>query len=241
MIDDFLASLVRETDVTLRSPVDTGELAQFETDQGVALPATHRQLLLRTNGLEVYQGHMRIYGLGANAAIDMRTWNDQETWKFAWPPELLRDYLFVAENAWGHQCAYRATELRQGGDPPLHMVLQISNLQKVFTFPSFQAFLENPIFRGVVLQDSLNRALHARFGSIASNRHLRHKAFGLSGSSENASQIIETDSVESMIFWGDMTKALDGQPPLRRTKQLEYFPDERGRRRVRVVWQDETP
>ena len=92
-----------------------------------------------------------------------------------------------------------------------------------------------------MLKDSLNREVHARLGSIAPDRHLRHETFHLWGGHDDPARIIEADSVESMILWGDMTRALEGQPPLRQTERLEYTHDEHGRLRVKIVWQDGKP
>lgn len=63
-----------------------GAIERLEARYGIRLPTVHRELLLRSNGIEAAGGYLRLYGVGPEATIDMDAWNEPDVWKFAWHP-----------------------------------------------------------------------------------------------------------------------------------------------------------
>ena len=48
------------------------------------LPADHVRVLARSNGIEGYAGYLRLFAVGGDAAIELRSWNTWGLWKAAW-------------------------------------------------------------------------------------------------------------------------------------------------------------
>jgi hypothetical protein len=105
-IVESLADLASQGSVSLHEPADLFSEAMLE----VVLPADHVRVLARSNGVEAYGGYFRLFGLGGEAAIELRRWNEPGLWRHAWHGAA-DGYLFFGETAWGDQYAYA------GGDP----------------------------------------------------------------------------------------------------------------------------
>ena len=110
--DGFLRSIRGLAGVTVEPPAAEAEVERVEAFAGVRLPALHRNLLLRANGIRAAWGYRRLYGVG-DEPEQIGPWNTPEMWKFAWP-DALDDYLMIAGSGWGDQYAYRISELRRG-------------------------------------------------------------------------------------------------------------------------------
>ena len=80
----MLDELAAKGEVQTHPPADPDEIDAFEREAGVRLPDAHRRLLLLTNGFEAFRGYFRMFGIGPDATIDMRTWNAPDLWKFAY-------------------------------------------------------------------------------------------------------------------------------------------------------------
>jgi hypothetical protein len=77
---------------------------------GITLPIDHQSALQESNGVEVYGGYARLFGLSSESNIDTIKWNEFDFWKFAWGNRC-QDYLCFAETAWGDQYAYHIGRL----------------------------------------------------------------------------------------------------------------------------------
>lgn len=103
--------------VTVQDPAAESEIERVEEYAGVRLPAAHRALLLKANGVMACWGYRRLYGVG-DEPEHIGPWNLPDMWKFAWP-QPLDDYLAIAGSGWGDQYAYRISDLRRGV-PAIH-------------------------------------------------------------------------------------------------------------------------
>ena len=69
-------------------------------------PVEHAEVLAAANGLTVYHGGFRLFGVRDEPYLDLATWNESETWRFAWG-DRITPFVFFGETAWGDQYAYR--------------------------------------------------------------------------------------------------------------------------------------
>jgi hypothetical protein len=233
--DDLVAELEQAQHATLHPPVDVGVLEDFEREQNARLPAAHRQLLLRTNGLEAFGGTIRVFGIGLGAGIDIREWNAWPTWRFAWEGRV-DSYLCIAESGWGGQYAYRRDELSHQSDPRVYSLLQV-DCSVVYEFRDFESFLDSGGFHGAFLVDGDTRRARERLGDLRPDEHYVQLEFFEPLDPE---RVVKANSAETMILYGDMERETSGQPPTREYDSLEFFQDDEGRTRVRVTWKDGT-
>jgi hypothetical protein len=233
--DDLLAWLEQARQVTLHPPVDAAVLEAFEREQSARLPAVHRRLLLRTNGFEAFGGTVRVFGIGNGAGIDIRVWNAWSTWRFAWAGKA-DPYLCIGESAWGGQYAYRRDELQPRSDPRVYSLLQV-DCSVVYEFRDFESYLDSGGFHGAFLVDGDTRRARERLGDLRPDEHYVQVEFFEPLDPE---RVVKANAVETMILYGDMERETSGQPPGREYERLEYFQDDQGRTRVRVIWKDAT-
>jgi len=166
VIESVVAVLNETTSTTLHPPVDAGRLSALRDKHGVYLPQLHADLLLRSNGIEVYGGYYRLFGVGCTESIDMVKWNDPATWKFVWE-ERLRDYWCFAESAWGDQYAYRLDELGPGQEPSVYLLEGIT-MNAELVSRGLERFLMDEFLRcATEPYDDMVRAVRAALGDLA--------------------------------------------------------------------------
>ena len=67
--DQTWAAVMAHPDTELGPPASAGTVAAFESSHDVALPASHREFLMRGNGGVV--GYVRLFGVGRPDALDL--------------------------------------------------------------------------------------------------------------------------------------------------------------------------
>jgi hypothetical protein len=67
--DDTWSAVTAHCDTKLDAPASAEAVVEFEGRHGVALPATHREFLMRGNGGVV--GYVRLFGVGRPDALDL--------------------------------------------------------------------------------------------------------------------------------------------------------------------------
>ena len=119
MIDGALSALARGGLVEQRPPADMLSPASLLSERGAVLPLDHARLLSLTNGLTVYGGYFRLFGIGPGATRDMRRWNAWTCWRHAWSEDGRADgWWFFGETAWGDQYAYATSDDPLAADRP---------------------------------------------------------------------------------------------------------------------------
>lgn len=225
-----MAELQAAGEVRIHGPAEPDEVLAFEQAVGAALPEAHRRLLALTDGLEAFQGYLRLFGVGRGAAIDMRAWNAAETWKFAYRGEA-DPYLCFGELGSGHQFAYRIDELG-AADPPAYNLL-VNDMSVVFRYDDFSAFLDAPFLHGALHRDADFANWVGRLGELGPGEHVAHRSFGVLDD-ERGEFYEKMDAVEAMVCYGDAWAS--AHPGDAVADDLEFFTDEAGRRRLRIVW-----
>lgn len=114
-------------------------------DYGIALPGDHLSVLQGSNGIEVYSGYVRLFGIYSQQSVDAITWNQPEYWKFAWG-DRCSGYWSFAETAWGDQYAYSLRSLADADTAEVYFLDALSMTAQVIA-PSFKDFLENEFLR----------------------------------------------------------------------------------------------
>ncbi|MGH9223840.1 MAG: SMI1/KNR4 family protein [Acidimicrobiales bacterium] len=232
--EPFLAALEVVGDLTSHVGASPSEVEAFERDLGARLPATHRRLLMLSNGLEAYDGYIRLFGVGPGATIDMRAWNDPELWKFAYRGRA-DSYLCIGEDGQGHQYAYRLEELSaSNGSPPVYCLL-VNDMSIVVVYTSFDDFLDAGTFHGMLRVDGDFVNWRDRLGPLNPREHVVHRSFYIFDE-VNRDLYERMDAAQAMIFLGDAWEtgqAREGVPD-----RLEFYKDSKGRDRLRVAWRD---
>lgn len=225
-----LDELVANGEVQTHPPANPDDIEAFEREADVRLPDAHRRLLLLSNGFEAFRGYFRVFGVGPEAAIDIRTWNAPEVWKFAYQGAA-DNYLCFAELGSGHQFAYRLDECRDPVIPAYNLL--VNDMSEVIRYPDFEAFLASPILHGALYNDGDFLDWILRLDDLAPHEHVAHRSFGVLD--EERGEFYEKgDAVESMIAYGDawFSEQPEGSDP----DSLEFYDDDAGRRRLRIIW-----
>jgi hypothetical protein len=225
-----LDELAAKGEVQTHPPADPDEIDAFEREAGVRLPAAHRRLLLLTNGFEAFHGYFRMFGVGPDATIDMRTWNAPDVWKFAYQGAA-DPYLCFAELGSGHQFAYRFDECRDPVVPAYNLLA--NDMSEVIRYPDFETFLASPILHGSLYHDGDFLDWIHRLEDLAPHEHVAHRSYGVLDESRGE-HFEKVGAVEAMIYYGDAW--CSEQPDRSEPESLEFYTDEAGRRRLRIVW-----
>jgi hypothetical protein len=228
----LIDQLVAAGDARTHPPADEAAVRKFEESFGFRLPEAHRRMLSQTNGFEAFRGYFRLFGVGRGAAIEMESWNAAQLWKFAYRGAADR-HLCFAELGSGHQFGYRLDEASDAGTSVDHLL--VNNMRAVFRYPRFEAFLDTPFLHGVLYRDGDFVEWMRRLGELAPDEHVAHRSFGVLD--ESRRELFEKmGAVDSMVFYGDAW--FEHQPDGAAAERLEFYVDDVGRRRLRVVWEE---
>jgi len=221
-------------DVTVRAGATAQDFAQLQRF-GITLPKSHIDLLARTNGMEVFGGYYRLFGVGETDGIDMVGWNDPKTWKFAWPLHVSQYWCF-AEFAWGDQYAYRIEDLKRGVD---HVYwLDALQMKPGKPMGNFEAFSERVLVRCASRAiDPFDDLVRRRIGTIAPKEHLAHVPSLMLGADEDPDRVQKLPARVAMVANGDIHAAVVNAPPGSTASAVEpYQDDEHGLTRFHVKW-----
>lgn len=215
---------------TVSCQPDIRELPLMETSP---LPAEHRAFLEQANGVSALHGYYRLFGLGCSGCTDLSSWNDRETWKFAWPPHVA-DFLAFGETAWGDQFAYSIAGLGAGDSTVF--LLDSFEMQPEPIAAGFDEFMANEFVRCASSPyDSMTRAALARIGPLKWDEHVTYVPSLLLGGTEDAEHIRKVPARASMIINGDIATQC-AEAPDRSPASVETYEDARRRTRLRIHW-----
>lgn len=237
MISEKFQDLVGKDGVVLRAGLDDATLAALEEISGIPLPDDHREFLRFTNGAEGYGGHIRMFGFGPDAAIDMISWNSPGHWKFAWDGRADGFFCF-GETAWGDQYAYNIEELKAGNASVY--LLDALYMQSEKIGPDFEDYFTY----GFMLccdepYDGMTIAARNAIGDLTPGEHIIYNPSLLIGGSEDVANIKKMPARTAMIVEGDLAIGIDALPSEDIDFRLDVYEDEEERLRLKIVPVDE--
>lgn len=193
----------------------------------------HREFLERLNGCTFHHGSVRIFGSRSEPFLDLATWNEVATWKFAWPESSdPTEYFVFGESAWGDQYAYRA-------DPSSSediFILESSYLTPVHIASSFAEFLEQELLRVATkpYEPLTDEALRAR-GPIDASHHWAFAPAIALGGARKIANVVELPAVTAMIAGGDILRQFEEVKEGMSVVGVEPWTDEQNRARVKLI------
>jgi hypothetical protein len=201
----------------------------------MGLPSAHSSFLRLVNGLTVYHGAFRLFGVNrAERTLDLATWNNQETWKFAWD-DRVDPYLLFGETAWGDQYAYKKT-LTGGLEQEVYF-LEATMLRPQPLATSFEEFITNEFLRNAQKPyDDLIIEAVRRYGPISRDEHWAYTPSIALGGVESIDNIMEIPAITAMIFAGDIASALRASQPGTAPTQVTPWTDDQRRSRLKVMF-----
>jgi hypothetical protein len=223
-------------DSWLHPGADAAAFTKLESDLGIVLPSEHQAVLQQSNGIEVYAGYIRLFGVGATEGIDAVIWNQPEWWKFAWDDKC-SGYWCFAETAFGDQYAYALDSLRAGAGNKVYFLDALSMTPEIVA-SSFDEFLAKEFVRlAKDPYDAMIKQARQKRGPIAARSHLVYVPSILLGGTEDIDCAQEMDSRSAMICNGDIATQLDAAPSGKAVKGVETYEDALSRMRIRLVWE----
>ena len=245
-LDEFLAELRVLPDVVLHEGASNDALDKLEQRYGIRLPAIHRELLSRTNGIEAAGGYVRLFGIGPGAGVDMEAWNEPDLWKFSWQRFVTELFCFGC-NCWGYQFAYRVDDLSSDvPDAPMHMLADIDRRIR----PSDQTF-EEYLYKGFLgnarqQRSEFGRRVRKKVGDLAPDELLTLAPHPIIGGPERVGNVMRMPAATVMVITGDTqsewlrAKKEGGTGDTEVTGVVPYV-DEKGRARIRLTSRPRVP
>jgi SMI1 / KNR4 family (SUKH-1) len=206
------------------------------TSHNLVLPDDYRAALKQSNGLEVYGGYLRLFGLQTTQTIDAIVWNEPNYWKFAWE-ERCTGYWCFAETAFGDQYGYSLASLRADGRSPVYWIDAFSMSPEIWA-SSFNEFLEKEFIRAAngTPNDEMIRQARQKLGPLNPSSHVIYIPSTLLSGPEDVNNLQKMDARIAMIYNGDIAIQLDAGPPDGSVKGVQPYRDEYGRMRLRLLW-----
>lgn len=196
------------------------------------LPPNHARLLQQLNGLTVFHGAFRLFGLRPEAFLDFHQWNEASTWKFAWD-ERVEPFLIFGETGWGDQYAYRLDA--SGALEGTVYFLEATMLRPEPLADSFDDFLRDELLRNATKPyDEMTVLAHEKLGPLPAGSHWVFSPPIALGGPEEIENVIEMPAVTAMVYAGDLATALQGADPEGQFRALLPWTDHLGRSRLDV-------
>jgi hypothetical protein len=224
---------------TFNTICDPADACAIERMVELHLPDLHVELLSRANGMAIFHGYFRLFGVRCSGCRDMERWNDPGIWKFAWDDGVLR-FLCFAETGLGHQFAYDVNELRGGGIPHVYRLSYMDMRFDRIWEDSFDSFVERDVMRWLADPYSLEcvEALN-RLGPITWAEHVAFAPPVVLGGPEDPAHIVKMPAVSNMIINGDLNTELD-KVDEGLVQAVEPWVDDKGRMRMRIRWAEQS-
>jgi hypothetical protein len=230
---EFLAAVLRLPGVEVEPPAAATEIDELEEAIAARLPAPHRALLVRANGIVAAHGYERLLGVG-DAPTSIGAWNAPSTWKFAWSLPL-DEYLCFAESGFGDQYAYRLTELRRGGQSIHRLERHLMEPAEQPVAPGIESFLRQFFGRAQTPSHEIIEA-RAQVGNIGPAEHVIASPPPLVAGREPVG-LVRLPAAAAMILQGDLaSQLLDPANAERDVARVVQYQDNLGRSRLRVDW-----
>lgn len=234
MIHEALAALRDMPGVAIFGGLDNGFTVAIRDQLGFDLPTSHLDTLLTSNGVEIYSGYVRLFGLFTQETTDGMVWNENPYWKFSWKGRC-DEYWCFAETAWGDQYAYLTEDMISGRNSEVYLLDAIS-MTVERTLPSFEAFFGDEIVRQAEEPyDVTLRQARRKFGPLPHKMHLIHMPSLHLGGADDVAFTEVQNARSAMICNGDIATQID-EPQGTAVSGVETYLDELGRTRLRLVW-----
>jgi hypothetical protein len=200
----------------------------------VQLPESHLKLLALADGMMTFHGYFRSFGVDCATCVDMRWWNDSETWKFAWTKNL-DAFLAFGETAWGDQYAYDRRELSDGVQNVY--LLDAFQMEPELIAGSFEEFVEKELLPcSLEPYDQLLGEAVRKLGALEWSEHVTYIPSLLLGGEEQIENVHKLNGRASMVINGDLHRQV-AETEHGIVRSLETFTDAQGRLRTKIVWQ----
>jgi hypothetical protein len=198
------------------------------------LPSVYAEALRIANGFTVHSGMNRVFGIRGDRHMDLRSWNEEEGWRFAWHGKADPSFLMFGETAFGDQYALRWTG---SSYEDVVYLLDVNLLSVRPIFDSFAHFLDQEIVQNA-LSPSHPTALACvdKFGRVPPNENLVLTPSLLLGGYEDVTNMVKLESYTAMIYGGDIYTAVVAAPDEAAVVGVEPWVDDAGRRRLRVIF-----
>jgi hypothetical protein len=201
------------------------------------LPDAYAAVLREANGFTINHGTNRIFGLRADRHMDLRAWNDEDGWRFAWGG-LADPFLCFGETVFGDQYALRWRPGRDGFEPEVYL-LDANLLGPDVVADSFDDFLAKEIVRNSrTPHDPLAVAAVAAFGRVEPTHNLVLTPSVMLGGPEVVDNLMPLDAFAAMIYGGDIHTAVSALTEDATVSAVEPWFDELERPRLRVVFSE---
>lgn len=235
MSSRVIESLRQADGVKFHRKCDLHALQNLRNELGFCLPSEHEDVLSWSNGIDVYHGYFRLFGISSVENIDSMIWNQNDCWKFAWNDRAVGYWCFC-ETAWGDQYAYSLEALRSGHPPEVYFLSAFSMTSHVVA-PSFKEFLEGEFVRlATSPYDTTIVRAREKYGPLEIGSHLIYVPSILLSGSEDTNSVEKMSSRLAMIFNGDIAMQLDAAAEGKIVRAIEPYEDEMHRMRLRVLW-----
>ena len=234
-MEAILNSLKGCPSASLCSAIPRSALSALLREASIGLPAAHQDILSQANGITVYDGYFRLFGVGCSDGTDLLHWNDLDTWKFAWDLDLSR-FLCFGETAWGDQYAYATDDLHLGRAPTVYYLDSILMKAEALC-EGFEAFIKAEFLRCATNPyDRMIVAARNKIGRLDWGSHIIYMPSLLLGGQDSVENVAEINAVAGMIINGDLASQCANETLKRRVKALQDYVDSKGRPRIRVLW-----
>ena len=208
--------------------------AKVKNWPGWRLPPDYETILSQTNGIEVFFGYVRLFGISDGDAIESVSWNDVDVWKFAWD-DRATPYWCFAETAWGDQYSFSLEHLEVHGLSEV-FILDALTMKARPIFTSFTQFMEEELLRQALQPyDLMILAAHKKFGHLPNDTHINYQPSLLLNGIEDARNIIKQNARSAMICNGDLALQLDRAHDGQRIVAADSYEDEFARTRIRLI------
>ncbi|WP_326556311.1 SMI1/KNR4 family protein [Micromonospora sp. NBC_01796] len=201
------------------------------------LPSVYAAALRIANGFTVHSGMNRVFGIRADRHMDLRSWNEEEGWRFAWGGKADPSFLMFGETAFGDQYALRWTG---SSYEDVVYLLDVNLLSVRPIFDSFAHFLDQEIVQNALSPSHpVAVACVGKFGRVSPDENVVLTPSLLLGGYEDVSNMVKIESYTAMIYGGDIYTAVVSAPDEAAVVGVEPWVDDVGRQRLRVVFAEE--
>lgn len=233
-VDYIFSDLSQLCGVTIHKPIERGKVDAFSHSFRY-LPDEHVEFLAKCDGIEIYDGYFRLFGISSSATMNLVSWNSSELWKFAWP-QLADDFFFFGETAFGDQYAYSKKSSTRSGDREVYFLDAYAMTPEVIA-PSFIDFMGGEYLRNASSPyDDMIIKARKRLGVLPLEKHVTYVPSPLITGVEDNGALEIIDAVASMVINGDLHRQLVLGPSGQQIKELRSYIDDLGRGRLAVVW-----
>src|SRR5688572_985513 len=210
LMKDHLTSLTEKPDVITCAGATDSDFLQLKTIHGLLMPIPHEEILRKSNGLAVFSGYFRLFGIKTRTCVDALWWNDPNCWKFAWS-DRCQNYWCFGETAWGDQYAYRIDNLSRGEYSVYFLDALSMTAEKIAS--NFEEFFEKEFIRNANQPyDGMIIKAQESLGPLDSESLLVYTPSLLLGGNEDLQNVQTMNARAAMICNGDIALQLQNAP-----------------------------